>query len=43
MVRGPNTIEILKTSPLPYLLTSVKAIELEKISLSDMQTLRSVC
>ena len=30
MVRGPNTVEILATLPLRYLLITVKAIELEK-------------
>ena len=30
-------------APLPYLLISVQAIEVEKVSLSDMQNLRTVC
>ena len=34
---------IWTTPPLPYLYLSVKAIELEKISLSDMQKLKNLC
>ena len=31
------------TAPLPYSLITVKVIELEKVALSDMQSLKSVC
>ena len=31
---GPNTVEIWTTPPLPYLLITLKDIELEKTSLS---------
>ena len=40
---GPNTVEIWTAPPLAYLLITGKAIELEKISLSDMQSLKTVC
>ena len=30
------------TTPLPYLLMTVKVIELKKVSLSDMQNIRTV-
>ena len=40
--KGPNTVEIWTAPPLPYLLMTVKAIELEKISLSNMQSLKNV-
>ena len=40
---GQNTVEILTTARLRYLLTNVKAIQLEKVSLSDTQSLRAVC
>ena len=42
MVKGPNTVEILTTLPLPYLLITVQEIDLEKISFSNMQRLRNV-
>ena len=38
-----NTAEILTTAPLPYLLITLKAIKLEKVSFSDMQNVRTVC
>ena len=38
--KGDQTL--LKSEPLPYLLLHVKAIELEKISLSEMQSLKNV-
>ena len=31
------------TAPLPDLLSTVKAIELEKVSLSDMENAKTVC
>ena len=40
--KGPNTVEIWTTSPLPYLLITVKPIELDEMSLSDMQILKTV-
>ena len=43
MVRERNTVEICTTTPLSYLLITVKAIELEKMSLSDMKNLSNVC
>ena len=39
----PNTLEICTVAPLPYLLISVKEIELGKFSLSVMQNLKTVC
>ena len=39
---GTKTNEISTTAPLPYLLITVKAIETEKVSLSDMQNLKTV-
>ena len=38
----PKTVEIWMAPPLPYLLTTVKEIDLEKISLSDMQIFQTV-
>ena len=43
MVNGPDTIKVSTTAALSYLLITVKAIEVEKISLSDMQNHRSFC
>ena len=43
MGNEPNTVEISTTEPLPCLLITVKAIELGKVSLSDMQNLQTVC
>ena len=37
-----QTLEIITTARLPHLLINVKAIELEKVSLSDMKNLRTV-
>ena len=39
--REKNTVQIRITPPLPYILITVKAIELEKSSHSDMQNLRT--
>ena len=38
-----NTFEIITTPPLPYLLITVKEIQLKDIFLSDMQSLSNVC
>ena len=43
MQEGPNTVEIWTVPPSPYLLITLKAIELEKTSRSDMQSLKNVC
>ena len=40
---GPNTVEIRWPAPLPYLLITLEAIELERISLSDMQNVTTIC
>ena len=42
MVNGPKNVEIWTTAPLPYLLNPVKGVQLEKVSLSDMQNLRTI-
>ena len=42
IVSRPQTFEIRTTPPLPYLLITLQDIELEKISLSNMQSLRNV-
>ena len=42
MVNGPKYVEIWMTAPLPYLLINVKAIDLEKVSLCEMQNLKTV-
>ena len=42
-VRGAKLVEMPTAPPLPYLLITVKAIELEKMSLSNMQSLGNVC
>ena len=39
---GPNTVEIWTTVPLLFLLISVKAIEKEKVSVSDKKNLKTV-
>ena len=38
----PNIVEILRTPPLPYLLITVNAIILQKVSVSDVQNLKIV-
>ena len=43
MVNSANTVEIFTTAAISYLLITMKAIELEKGSLIDMQNLRTVC
>ena len=43
VVNGPNTVSLSTTAPLPYSLIIVKVIELETVSLSDMENLKTVC
>ena len=38
----PNIVEICMAEPFPYLLMAVKAIVLQKVSVSDMQNLKTV-
>ena len=40
---GPNTVQMWTTAPLEYLLINVKAVILEKVSLSNMQNVWTVC
>ena len=40
---GSNTVEISTTAPVLYLFINGQAIELEKVSFSDMQNLKTVC
>ena len=42
MVNEPKYVQILMTAPLPYLLINMKAIDLQEISLCEMQTLKIV-
>ena len=42
MVNGPKYVEIWMTALLPYLLINVKAIDLEKVSLYEIQNLKTV-
>ena len=39
---GRNTVEIWTTAPLPYLLIILKAIQVERITVSDMQHVRTL-
>ena len=43
IVNGPKHSSMLLTAPLPYLLIPMEAVQVEKVSLSDMQNLRTVC
>ena len=43
MVKGPNIVEVSNTPSLSYFFFTVKAIEMQKIALSDMQSLKNVC
>ena len=43
MVNGQKKFLMLMTAPLPYLLITVKVIELQKVSLTDVQNLKTVC
>ena len=38
----PNIVEICMVESLPYLLITVKAMDLQKVSVSDMQNLKTV-
>ena len=38
-----NTVEIGKAARLSYLLINVYAVEFEKVTLTDMQNLKTVC
>ena len=42
MVNGPKYVQIWMAAPLPYLLINMKAIDLQEISLCEMQTLKIV-
>ena len=42
MVNGLKYVEIWMTAALPYLLLAVKAIDFQKVSVSDMQNLKNV-
>ena len=39
---APKYVEIWMKEPLPYLLIAVKAIDLQKLSVSDMKNLKTV-
>ena len=43
MVNRPKTVEILTAARLSNLLIPVKATEFEKVTLSGMQNLKTVC
>ena len=38
-----NTVQICTEAPLSYLLISAKDIQFEKVTLSDMKNLKTVC
>ena len=38
----PNILQMSMTAPLPYLLITVKAMVLKKVSVTDMQNLKTV-
>ena len=38
-----STVQSKTTAPLPYLLIPLTVIQIDKVSLSDMQNLRTVC
>ena len=40
--KGPKTLEICTTLPLPYLFISLEIIQLEKINISALQILKTV-
>ena len=42
MINAPKYLEISMAAPLPYLLIAVKAIDFQKVSVSDMQNLNNV-
>ena len=41
--KGPKIVEICKALPLPYLFIPVNIIQLEKVYVSAMQNLKTVC
>ena len=41
--KGPKTVEICITLPLPYLFIPVNIIQLQKVYLSAVQNLKTVC
>ena len=41
--KGPKTVEIFKTLPLPYLFIPVNIIQLENVYVSAMHNLKTVC
>ena len=41
--KGPKTVEICKALPLPYLFIPVNIIQLEKVYVSALQNLKTVC
>ena len=43
MVNGTNTVGIWTTVPLSYLLITLNIIQSEKVYLSSMENLRTVC
>ena len=43
MGKGPKTVEICTTLPLPYLFISVDILQLVKFCVSSMQILKAVC
>ena len=43
MINWPSTVEILKIAASPDVLITSNAVILEKLSLSDMQNLRTGC
>ena len=42
MENAPKSVEIWIKAPLPYLVIAVKAIDLQKVSVSDMENLKTV-
>ena len=42
MANRPNIVEICMAAPLPYLLITLKAIGLQKVSVSDIKNLKIV-
>ena len=42
MENAPKSVEIWMKDPLPYLVIAVKQIELQKVSVSDTQNLKTV-
>ena len=42
MENAPKSVEIWIKAPLPYLVIAVKALDLQKVSVSDTQNLKTV-